>query len=435
MAGHYRGISTNRSNVFSNDPQFSGFMKPCRFEGEINFLEVQGNIPEELDGTFYRVMPDPQFPPFVDNDPWFNGDGNVSAFRFTDGNVHFQQRYVRTEKFLREREAKRALGGKYRNKYTDAVEFKVRTTANTNIFYFNKVLLAIKEDAPPFAMDPITLETFGLHDFNGQLPSVTFTAHPKLDPKTGELVCFGYEAKGDGTPDICYYSIDPDGTFNQTVWLVSPVVGMIHDFAVTKNWWLKAPNAFPGHTTNAYELPDGNIVFDLPLTDKNVFFWWPDRDGNAPEPHDIHAKYVRFTVDPTTSDLDLPAHEIISECDMEFPRIDDRVSMRPHNHSFFDMMDPKLGTDFAIIAPVLGGGHPLYNSLGHLNHQTGKLEVYFPGKTHMVQEPIFVPRSDDAPEGDGFVIVLVNNYSTMSSELHIAEGRTPWELGRRKRIV
>lgn len=85
-------------------------------------------------------------------------------------------------------------------------------------------------------MDPITLETFGVHDFNGQLPSLTFTAHPKLDPQTGELVCFGYEAMGDGTPDICYYSIDPDGTFNQTVWLVSPVVGMIHDFAVTENW-------------------------------------------------------------------------------------------------------------------------------------------------------------------------------------------------------
>jgi carotenoid cleavage dioxygenase-like enzyme len=69
MAGHYRGISINPNKAFSNDPQFSGFMKPCRFEGEINFLEVEGNIPKELDGTFYRVMPDPQFPPFVDNDP------------------------------------------------------------------------------------------------------------------------------------------------------------------------------------------------------------------------------------------------------------------------------------------------------------------------------------------------------------------------------
>lgn len=85
-------------------------------------------------------------------------------------------------------------------------------------------------------MDPNTLETIGLETFDGQLPSLTFTAHPKLDPDTGDLVCFGYEAKGDGTPDICYYSIGRNGIFKETVWLTCPVVGMIHDFAVTKNF-------------------------------------------------------------------------------------------------------------------------------------------------------------------------------------------------------
>lgn len=104
------------------------------------------------------------------------------------------------------------------------MEFKIRTTANTNIVYFNGKLLALKEDAPPYAMDPETLETHGLYTFGGQLPSSTFTAHPLFDLKTSEMVCFRYEAKGDGTPDICYHRI------------VSPVVAMIHDFAVTENW-------------------------------------------------------------------------------------------------------------------------------------------------------------------------------------------------------
>lgn len=84
-------------------------------------------------------------------------------------------------------------------------------------------------------MDPETLETKGLYDFDGQLPSLTFTAHPKFDPETKEMICFGYEAKGEGTLDICYYTVGPDGRFRQTVWLVSPVCGMIHDFAVTDN--------------------------------------------------------------------------------------------------------------------------------------------------------------------------------------------------------
>jgi carotenoid cleavage dioxygenase-like enzyme len=44
-------------------------MKPCRVEGEVLNLEVYGEIPEDIDGTFYRVMPDPQFSPFIENDP------------------------------------------------------------------------------------------------------------------------------------------------------------------------------------------------------------------------------------------------------------------------------------------------------------------------------------------------------------------------------
>ena len=143
---------------------------------------------------------------------------------------------MQTEKLVKEREARRALIGKYRNKYTDAIDFKIRTTANTNIIYHNGILLACKEDGPPYAMDPDTLETIGAWDFHGQMQSATFTAHPKFDPVTREMVSFGYEAKGDGTPDVCYYVVDAKGKITQTVWLVSPVVGMIHDFAITKNY-------------------------------------------------------------------------------------------------------------------------------------------------------------------------------------------------------
>ncbi|KAJ5037141.1 carotenoid oxygenase [Bipolaris maydis] len=455
-------------NMFPQKPQFSGFMKPCRFEGEIQNLEVWGEIPHEIHGTFYRVMPDPQFPPFAENDPWFNGDGNVSAFRIKDGRCHFKQRYVVTEKFAREREAQRALIGTYRNKYTDAVEFKVRSTANTNIVFFNGRLLACKEDSPPYSLDPVTLETIGLELFNGRLPCLTFTAHPKLDEETNELICFGYEAKGDGTPDVCYFTIDAQGKFTQTMWLVAPVVAMIHDFAFTKNWvlfpiipqtcelermkqggehwqwdpnipfylgvlprhgalgsdvkWFRAPNAFPGHTVNAYEDDLGNIVFDLPLTNKNAFFWWPDANGNAPQPEQIAAELVRFTFDPKSTDLDLPKPLVIGHEDCEFPRIDDRFFGKMHSHAFMDIMDPNLGTDFAAIAPVMGGGYPPYNSIGHLDYSTMRMEKYFPGRTHLVQEPVCIARHH-ASEGDGWIMALVNNYSTMSSELHIVSTR------------
>lgn len=85
-------------------------------------------------------------------------------------------------------------------------------------------------------MDPETLETIGVETFDGQLESATFTAHPKIDVKTGEMITFGYEAKGLATNDICYFQIGPDGVFTDTVWFKQPRLGMIHDFAVTQNW-------------------------------------------------------------------------------------------------------------------------------------------------------------------------------------------------------
>ncbi|PMD29492.1 carotenoid oxygenase [Hyaloscypha variabilis F] len=468
MAGHFRSQPPTAAQAYPDRPQFSGFMKPCRFEGELQNLEVTtGKIPLEIDGTFYRVMPDPQLPPFIEDDVWFNGDGNISAFRIRSGRCHFKQRYVRTEKFVRERQAQRALIGRYRNKYTDAVEFKIRSTANTNIVYFNGRLLACKEDSPPYAVNAETLETIGLEDFDGQLPSLTFTAHPKLDPVTKEFICFGYEAKGDGTPDIYYFSIGPDGKFLESVWLVAPVVAMIHDFAVTENWiifpiipltadvermknggehwqwtpdipfyigvlprhgakgedvkWFRAPNAFAGHTANAFEKPDGSIVFELPVSQDNVFFWWPDKDGKAPIPQDIRNELSRFTFDPRSTDLDLSPPELLLAEDVEFPRIDDRYLAAPHSQVFLLTMDPKLGTDFAAMAPVMGGGSPPYNALGNYDHRTKTFRRYFPGTMHLFLEPVFIPRSQDAAEGDGWVLGLVNNYSNMLSELHIVD--------------
>jgi carotenoid cleavage dioxygenase-like enzyme len=148
---------------------------------------------------------------------------------------------VHTERFKVERKARKALLGKYRNPYTDNEMVKgiLRTTSNTNVIFWRGVLLAMKEDGPPFAMDPVTLETIGRYDFDGQVQSPTFTAHPKFDPDTGEMVCYGYEAGGngfDGSCDIVVYTIDKDGKKTEECWYKAPFCGMIHDCAITKNY-------------------------------------------------------------------------------------------------------------------------------------------------------------------------------------------------------
>jgi hypothetical protein len=56
---------------------------------------------------------------------------------------------VRTEKLVRERAARHALMGKYRNGYTDdpLVAGAIRTTANTNIVHMYGKLVSIKGKA------------------------------------------------------------------------------------------------------------------------------------------------------------------------------------------------------------------------------------------------------------------------------------------------
>jgi carotenoid cleavage dioxygenase-like enzyme len=146
-------------------PWFQGFEGVSRFEGELYDCVVEGTIPPSIDGTFYRTVPDPQFPPKegYENDVPMNGDGQIDAIRIQDGHVDFKQRYIRTQKFCIEREARRSVFGLYRNRYTDDIGVKhlVHSTGNTHVVYYNKMLLALKEDSPPYALDPDTLETLG----------------------------------------------------------------------------------------------------------------------------------------------------------------------------------------------------------------------------------------------------------------------------------
>ena len=198
---------------------------------------MDGKIPADLDGGFYRTGPDAQFPLQQGNIP-FDGEGHVSLFRFKDGVVHYKSRFVRNERYLAQEEAGRILFPMYRNPYLDdpSVAGKSRGTHNTHIIHHNGRLLALKEDSPPVYMDPLTLETLDdYYTFGGKLDSLTHTAHPKIDPVTGEYIGFGYEAKGLMSKDINVFSADAQGNINWSVNVQAPYAGMMHDFCVTQS--------------------------------------------------------------------------------------------------------------------------------------------------------------------------------------------------------
>ncbi|GAA5210766.1 carotenoid oxygenase family protein [Streptomyces thinghirensis] len=449
---------------FPDLPMYAGFQRPGRFEADVRDIEVvQGAIPHDLDGAFYRVGPDPQFPPLLGTDIPLNGDGMVSMFRFENGRAHFRNRWVRTPKFIAEREAGEPLFGAYRNPFTDdpRVANVCGGTANTNVLWHGGKLLALKEDSHPVEIDPITLDTIGPWSYDGALTSETATAHPKIDPRTGSLVFFGYAARGEATNDIAYYEADASGNIVFEKWFEAPYSAMLHDFGVTENYlifplfplvsdlqrlkdghpyfewnpekpmylgvvrrrdpeakinWYVGPARFASHTMNAFE-QDGKLHVDMPVGDACVFPFFPEINGADFDP-DAAVPYVsRWTIDLTSPSTDFSLNRL---CDIpgEFPRIDERSSTLGYRYGFVclqeTVQDPTLPGSFTGLR---------FSKLGRVDHRTGELTTHYVGDASATQEPIFVPRPNSVDEGDGYLLVLVNRYAEMRSDLLILDAQ------------
>lgn len=447
----------------------AGSNLPCRLEGEIGDLVVLGEIPKEIDGTFYRVMTDPFVPPHPGNVP-LDGDGNISAFRIKDGRVDMKMRYVETERYKLERKANKALFGLYRNPFTHhpCVRAAVDSTANTNVVLWADKFLALKEGGLPYAVDPHTLETINYDPFGPQVKAKTFTAHPKVDPYTNEMVVFGYEAKGLASLDIVIYALDSQGVKHDEQWIKSPWCAPIHDCAITPNWLILTlwpfeasvdrmkkgghhwawdydlpatfivvprrsttplpPGWSPGesrvyswkncmliHTGGAWEGDDGTLFMETTRVHDNGFPFFPTNEGRHPPP-DPKSDYVRWKFDlsqPTNSTV--PDPEIILDIPAEFPRLDERFLSKPYNFVWINVF---------IHEQQNGDGHTIVDGLNGLamhNSATKQTKYFHAGPESFCQEPIFIPRSDDAPEGDGWVMTMVERRGANRNEIVVLD--------------
>jgi len=426
---------------------FYGDQPAFRFEAEVHDCEVRGRIPDDLRGTYYRVGPDTQFPT-LEGDVIINGDGMASMFRFENGRVSFRCRYVRTERFQTERAAGRRLYGKYRNPYTDdpATRGTDRdNTANTYGFFHNGRLFALREDSWPTELDPDTLETLGPWNFDGALKSKSVTAHPKIDPVTGEWWSFGLFSHRRYDGDMTLQVIDKDGKLVREEDFQAPYPGVAHDFAVTREhvifpvmpltvdlervkaggdfyaydpnqppvWgimprtgttrdirWYPTPRAFSGHIMNAYT--EGTKVHvDATIAPGNSFRFFKDVNGQPTDPALGMATISRLTFDlaDTNDNVEVKAFPGAAG---EMPRCDERFQMSPYRYGFSK-------------AP---------EGVARLDWLTGERLIHpTPDAPGGAQEPVFAPRGADAPEGDGYVLALVNRRTENRADLLVIDAK------------
>ncbi|KAF6824406.1 lignostilbene dioxygenase family protein [Colletotrichum musicola] len=472
----------NGANPFGLESSWSQTLSPSnrnvigRFEGEVADLPVFGTIPPQLSGTFYRILVDPFYPPPEGNPP-IEGDGNVCAFRIHDGRVDMKMRYVDTERLRLERHAGERLFGLYRNPFSHhpCVRAAIDSTANTNLVQWAGKLVALKESALPYEIDPDTLETLGYDPFGS--PGLSFSAHPKLDPYENEMVVFGYEAKGLCTDDIVLYAIDDKGRIRDEQWIKAPWLGFIHDCALTTNfiilvlWPYDADEAkmeagghhwtynkdrpatfvlvprrkssrLPAgwstgeyrvyhwehamllHTAGAWEEWDesGSNVNIFVESSRMMYSPFPmfDDKSVAGDPFgDMKADYVRWSIDlsqPTNTKVGDPA--VVVDLPGEMARIDERFQTRPYDKIFLPVIVPGKPTPGPPILPVGLSGYML------VDKSVSRETLFDPGSNCTVEEPVFVPRSEDAPEGDGWMLGMVHHHDVDRSELVVLDTRS-----------
>lgn len=200
-------------------------------------LPIEGAVPEYLRGTCYFNGPGKFTRAGLRYRHWLDGDGMVCAVTFGRDGARLTNRFVRSEKFVREQAADRPIFRTFGTAFAgDALKRGVglESPVNVSAYPFGGVLLAFGEQGLPWELDPGTLDTRGLYTFGGQINELTpFSAHPKIDYQTGELFNFGVSFSATA-PLLNLFRFGGDGRLHYRKRLPLPYPASTHDFAISE---------------------------------------------------------------------------------------------------------------------------------------------------------------------------------------------------------
>ncbi|MBI2708348.1 MAG: carotenoid oxygenase family protein, partial [Actinobacteria bacterium] len=397
-----------------------GNFRPVATETTATGLEVEGSLPPELTGLYVRNGSNSASVPGAH---WFFGDGMLHGIRLARGKaVWYRNRWVRTPLY-EERRNFRGIPGKTENQ------------SNVSVVAHAGALLSLGEVGWPFRIDPSDLSTAGAQSYGGRL-GTAMTAHPKIDPTNGHMHAFGYDLL---RPELSYYHVDDRGRLLANQVIPLPEVRMVHDFAITERdvvFWTGPVLFGPGKA--APKVPfhwDGTLparIGVMPLGGPASAIRWVDfdpcyayhglnawRDGNevvlvvdrlpssfasADEigpPGAIH----EWRVDTSGAQLRFSDRKL-SDTQMDLPAHDRRRTGRPVRHGWW-------------ASTRRGGTYGFeFSGLVHQDLRTGKEVRWDPGLMEVPGEAFYVPASDRAPEGEGWLLTLC--YDRTRDRSHLA---------------
>lgn len=416
-----------------SNPYLQGNFAPVVEErSDEHELAVSGVIPPDLDGRLLRNGPNPVAVPADETQyHWFAGDGMIHAISLAGGRATgYRNRWVRTRALASE------LGTAPPRGPTEPID----GPANTHVVRHAGTTLALVESGFPHAVSS-DLHRARVFDFDGGLAS-PMTAHPKLDPVTGELVFFGSDVFG--PPFLRYHVADAVGALVRTEAIDVPRATMMHDFGLTatRAVFLDLPVVFDltlavaGRSLPYQWMPDaGARIGVMPRTGGNRDVRWIGIDPlyvfhvlNCHDDGDSVVmdviRYDRaFDTGPGEAiasclpvlarwTIDLGAGRVseqrLDDTPVEFPRIDPAVAGLPHRYGYCTRLgdvaeDPSL--------------------TGLVKYDFGRDEStrYEPGPYRSPGEPVFVRAADGRGEDEGWVLSVVYDATRDASDLVILD--------------
>ena len=456
---HYSDLTPNKSYKLED---WRGGNQAFKEELDYAIDDIDGEIPVELTGTLYRNVP-----AMLDvngqrlHHP-FDADGNICAISFNKGQAHFRNRYVRTEGYLAERKAGKIL---YRGVFgtqksggwlSNALDFKLKNVANTNVIYWGSQLIALWEASHGHRLDPHTLETLGVATFNGALAEGTpFSAHPMVDPggegREPRLVNFGLKVGLSTT--ISIYELNLAGVVEQHQHSI-PGFTFIHDFAITPNYCLLFQNPLLFNPIPFALGLRGAAECIKFLSDKPTKIWLIPRDATQPmQELEIESGFIFHHANAFEREGEIIVDSVSYQ---DFPALDHELDYNqirfesvPPGQLWRYRLNPKTKTterrlidrrtvDFPFIHPDYVGkqhrwiyigavhqpeGNAPLQAILKIDPETGAQQMWSAAPKGFVGEPVFVPRPNATAEDDGWVLTVVYDAECNRTDVVILDAK------------
>lgn len=437
-------------------PYRTGPWRPQTTEWRADDLDVIGELPADLDGVYLRNTENPVHPAIELYHP-FDGDGMVHVVGFRDGKAFYRNRFIRTDGFLAEQEAGRALWAGIAERREKGIRKDgwgarggLKDSSSTDVVVHAGVALtSFYQCGDLYRLDPLTLDTLGKADWGGRFPACGVSAHTKVDEHTGELLFFNYSTEA---PYLHYGVVDAGDRLAHYTEVPLPGPRLPHDMAFTENYailndcplfwepdliakgvyaarfhpelptrlgvlprrggaaeirWFEAAPTYVLHWVNAYEDGDEIVV--------EGFF----QDDPMPADTGEGGRYRRMFRFLALDRMQTRLHrwrlnmatgqckeERLTDSITEFGVINNRFGGRRHRYAY-----AATGVE----------GWFLFNGLVRHDTLTGAEERYRLPEGVYASEPAMAPRLGASDEDDGYIVTLTIDMNEDRSECLIFE--------------